>query len=157
VGRLQRHFGLTIDNLEAVELVTADGRLVQASATQEPELFWGLRGAGWNFGIATAVEFRLPPFGPNLHRGLLPFPPGQVDEVWETFRGYALEAPDAVAVILNVDKAGEGSGFPEALVGGPVVYVAYNHSGDVADVERDTAGLYRGPRPISVTTGSQPY
>ena len=74
VGRLQRRFGLTIDNLTAVDLVTADGRLVRATETDEPELFWGLRGAGWNFGIATAFEFRLQPFGPDLHRGVLTFP-----------------------------------------------------------------------------------
>ena len=69
VGRLQRHFGLTIDNLRAVELVTADGRSVRASETEEPDLFWGIRGAGWNFGIVTAFEFGLHPFGPDLHRG----------------------------------------------------------------------------------------
>jgi FAD/FMN-containing dehydrogenase len=69
VGRLQRNFGLTIDSLRAVELVTADGRFVRASAIEQPDLFWGMRGAGWNFGIATAFEFDLHPFGPELHRG----------------------------------------------------------------------------------------
>src|SRR5512141_2406326 len=70
IGRLQRNFGLTIDNLAAVELVTADGRLLRSSDTEEPELFWCLRGAGWTFGIATAFEFRLQLFGPELHRGV---------------------------------------------------------------------------------------
>ena len=93
VGRLQRHFGLTIDNLTAVELVTADGRLVRATETDEPELFWGLRGAGWNFGIATAFEFRLQPFGPDLHRGVLAFPATQIQDVWAVFRDYASGAP----------------------------------------------------------------
>src|SRR6187200_1483151 len=59
VGRLQRRFGLTIDNLRAVELVTADGRTVRASADAKPELFWGIRGAGANFGVATSLEFDL--------------------------------------------------------------------------------------------------
>jgi FAD/FMN-containing dehydrogenase len=157
IGRLQRHFGLTIDNLLAVEVVTADGRLVRASETEEPELFWGLRGAGWNFGIATAFEFRLHPFGPDLHRGVLVYPATQVHEVWEAFRAYAATARDDVAVIMNVDRAGEGAGYPDELVGKAIVYVAYNHSGAAADVERDTAGLHAGPKPLSVTTGSQPY
>ncbi|HEU0243876.1 MAG TPA: FAD-dependent oxidoreductase [Candidatus Limnocylindrales bacterium] len=61
VGRLQRGFGLTIDNVGAIELVTADGRQVRASVTEEPELFWGMRGAGWNFGIVTGFELRLQP------------------------------------------------------------------------------------------------
>src|SRR3954469_3855621 len=129
IGRLQRHFGLTIDNLLAVELVTADGRLVRASETEEPELFWGLRGAGWNFGVATAFEFRLRPFGPDLHRGVLVYPATQVHEVWHAFRTYAATARDDVAVIMNVDRAGEGAGYPDELVGKAIVYVAYNHSG----------------------------
>src|SRR5206468_6265717 len=62
MGRLQRRFGLTIDSLRAVELVTADGRIVRATETDEPELFWGLRGAGANFGVATSLELELHPF-----------------------------------------------------------------------------------------------
>src|SRR5215204_3633343 len=113
VGRLQRHFGLTIDNLTAVELVTADGRLTRASETEEPELFWGLLGAGWNFGIATAFEFRLQPFGPDLHRGVLAFPATQIQDVWTVFRDYAPGAPDAVSAIFGIDRAGEDAGYAD--------------------------------------------
>lgn len=157
VGRLQRHFGLTIDSLEAIELVTADGRHVRASEHEEPELFWGMRGAGWNFGVVTALEFRLHPFGPNLHRGLLVYPATQVHDVWEVFYPYAASAPDAVAVILGFDRAGEGQGYPDELVGQPIVYISYNHSGAPEDVERDTAPLHRGPEPVSSSIASQPY
>ena len=157
VGRLQRHFGLTIDNLSAVELVTADGRLVRASETEEPALFWGLRGAGWNFGIATAFEFRLHPFGPDLHRGLLVFRATQVHEVWATFRAYAASAPDTVSMGFGFDRAGEGEGYPDTLVGQPIVYIAFNHSGAADAVERDTAGLFVGPKPITSSRGTQPY
>ena len=70
VGRLQRRFGLTIDSLRSVELVTAEGDVVRASADEEPELFWGLRGAGANFGIATSLELEVHPFSGTLHRGV---------------------------------------------------------------------------------------
>ena len=157
VGRLQRHFGLTIDNLSAVELVTADGRLVRATETEEPELFWGLRGAGWNFGIATAFEFRLQPFGPDLHRGVLTFPATQVHERWSQFREYALDAPDAVSCIFGLDQAGPDAGFPDEMVGKPIVLFGWNHSGSADDVERDTAALRAGPEPLTMTIGSTPY
>ncbi len=157
IGRLQRHFGLTIDNLAAVELVTADGRLVRATVDDEPELFWGLRGAGWNFGIATAFEFRLQPFGPDLHRGVLTYPATQVQEVWSTFREFAPRAPDALAMIFGITQAGPDEGYADDVVGKPIVYLAWNHSGAADDAERDTAGLRAGPKPLTSTIGSQPY
>jgi hypothetical protein len=157
VGRLQRHFGLTIDNLTAVELVTADGRLIRATEHDEPELFWGLRGAGWNFGIATAFEFRLHPFGPDLHRGVLTFPATQVQELWGRFRDYADGAPDTVSCIFGLDRAGSDAGYADDMVGRPIVFFAWNHSGAAQEVERDTAGLRTGPEPLTATIGSQPY
>ncbi|HEX5828170.1 MAG TPA: FAD-binding oxidoreductase [Candidatus Limnocylindrales bacterium] len=157
VGRLQRRFGLTIDNLEAVELVTADGRLVRASADVEPELFWGMRGAGWNFGIATAFEYRLHPFGPALHRGALFYRGAQVGDVWATFREYAATAPDAVSVIMGFGLAAPDAGYPDDVVGRPVVMLAYNHSGPAGAVEADTAGLRAGPSPLTSTMGSADY
>jgi FAD/FMN-containing dehydrogenase len=156
VGRLQRHFGLTIDNLTAVELVTSDGRLVRASETEEPELFWGLRGAGWNFGIATAFEFRLHPFGPDLHRGVLTYPVTRVHELWERFRDYARTAPDAVSTIFGLDRATADGGYPEEMIGRPIAFLAWNHSGTLEDVEDDTAGL-RAPEPLTTAIGSAPY
>ncbi|HET9346396.1 MAG TPA: FAD-binding oxidoreductase [Candidatus Limnocylindrales bacterium] len=157
VGRLQRRFGLTIDNLAAVELVTADGRLVRSTETEEPELFWGLRGAGWNFGIATGFEFRLQPFGPDLHRGVLTFPASQVRELWGLFREYARSAPDAVSTIFGLDRAAPDAGYADDMIGKPIVFFAWNHSGAAEDVERDTAGLRNGPTPLTTMIGSEPY
>jgi FAD/FMN-containing dehydrogenase len=157
VGRLQRRFGLTIDNLTAVELVTADGHLVRASGTEEPELFWGLRGAGWNFGIATAFEFRLQEFGPDLHRGVLTYPASQAQDVWSLFRDFAVRAPEALTLIYGIARAGEGEGYPDDVVNRAISLIAWNHSGSAADAERDTAALRAGPRPITTTIGSQPY
>jgi FAD/FMN-containing dehydrogenase len=159
VGRLQRQFGLTIDSLRAVELVTADGRLVRASTTEEPELFWGIRGAGWNFGIVTAFEFALHPFGPDLHRGVRIYPRSAAQDVWDVFREYVDGAPDQVSVIYGIARPGASAEDPAdpAAPAEPVVVVSFNHSGRGDTVERDTAGLRRGPEPISVSESSQPY
>src|SRR6478736_6016506 len=97
IGRLQRRFGLTIDSLRAVELVTADGRFVRASADEEPELFWGLRGAGANFGVATSLELALHPFSGTLHRGVHIHAATDVHELWNVFRDWASTAPDALS------------------------------------------------------------
>jgi FAD/FMN-containing dehydrogenase len=157
VGRLQRHFGLTIDNLRGVELVTADGRVVRTSETEEPELFWGVRGAGWNYGIATAFDFRLQPFGPLLHRSVRIYPATQVQEAWAVFRDYAVGAPDAVSLIFSIAAATPAEDYPDSVAGGPIALIGFNHSGSADAVERDTAGLQRGPKPVSVTANSQPY
>jgi FAD/FMN-containing dehydrogenase len=157
MGRLQRNFGLTIDNLLAVELVTADGRTVRASATEEPELFWGIRGAGANFGVVTAFEFQLHEFSGTLHRGTRIYPASQVHEVWEMVRGLAPTLPDAVALIMAVGMAEPAADYPDELAGKPIVIIGFNHSGDAADVARDTAALDAGPKPVVNTLASQPY
>ena len=146
VGRLQRHFGLTIDNLRAVELVTADGRLVRASETEEPELFWGIRGAGWNFGIVTAFEFGLHPFGPDLHRGVRDLP--GVRRARGVATSSATTRPRRPTPSRRSSASTRPSRTPtirESVAGQPIVVVAFNHSGEADAVERDTAGLRRGP------------
>jgi FAD/FMN-containing dehydrogenase len=158
VGRLQRAFGLTIDNLRAVELVTAEGRLVRASETEEPELFWGIRGAGWNFGVVTAFEFGLHPFGPDLYRGVRTYPATAAQEVWDVFQDYAGSAPDAISMIYGIAHPGEhGDGPAETAAGDPVIVVSYNHRGPADVVEGDTAGLRRGPEPVAVSGGAASF
>ena len=157
MGRLQRNFGLTIDNLLAVELVTADGRTIRASATEEPELFWGMRGAGANFGVVTAFEFQLREFGGVLHRGTRMYPASQVHDVWAVVRDLAPTLSDAVAMIMAVGRAEPAADYPDAVAGQPIVIVGFNHSGDVANVARDTARLEAGPKPAVNTLVSQPY
>jgi FAD/FMN-containing dehydrogenase len=149
VGRLQRNFGLTIDNVRAVELVTAEGDLVRASETEEPELFWGMLGAGWNFGVVTAFEFGLHPFGPHLHRGVRTYPANAAGEVWEVFQEYAANAPDAVSMIYGLSPADHDDDL--------IAFISYNHSGAADAVSADTEGLRRGPEPLSVSETSQPY
>ena len=150
VGRLQRRFGLTIDSLRAVELVTADGRVVRATADEEPELFWGLRGAGANFGIATSLEFDLHPFAGTLHRGVHVHPATDIHELWPVFREFAAAAPESIAAIFTVALAEPAADYPDAVAGRPIVVISYNHSGAGEDVERDIAPLLKGPAPASV-------
>jgi FAD/FMN-containing dehydrogenase len=157
MGRLQRHFGLTIDNLLAVELVTADGRAVRASESEEPDLFWGIRGAGANFGVVTAFEFELHEFGPLLHRGVRVYPATEVHEVWQVVREFAAVAPDELALIVTIGRAEPVEDYPESVAGQPIVIVSYNHSGDAARVARDVAPLLSGPEPASSSDVSQHY
>ena len=157
VGRLQRRFGLTIDSLRSVELVTADGRLVRASADDEPELFWGVRGAGANFGIVTSLEFDLHPFAGTLHRGVHIHPATDIHDVWATFRAFALSAPDTIAAIFTVGLGEPAADYPDAVAGRPIIVISYNHSGEAEDVERDIAPLLTGPRPAKVTATSESY
>ena len=157
VGRLQRHFGLTIDSLQAVELVTADGRLVRATAEDEPELFWALRGAGANFGVATSLELELQPFGGTLHRGVHIHPASDIQELWPVFREWAAAAPDTVSAIFTVGVGEDDADDPEAIAGEPVVIFSYNHSGAGDDVERDIAPLLEGPKATKVTATSEAY
>jgi FAD/FMN-containing dehydrogenase len=157
VGRLQRRFGLTIDNLRSVDLVTADGDLVRASADEEPELFWGLRGAGANFGVATSLELELHPFPGTLHRGVHIHPATDIQELWAIFREFAAAAPDTIAAIFTVARTDSAEDYPDAVVGAPIVVISYNHSGAGEDVEGDIAPLLKGPAPASVTATSEPY
>ena len=157
VGRLQRRFGLTIDSLRAVELVTADGRLVRASAEEEPELFWGLRGAGANFGVATSLELALQPFAGTLHRGVHLHPATDIHELWPIFREWATAAPDTISTIFTVALAEPAADYPESVAGRPIIVISYNHSGAGEDVERDIAPLLKGPKPAKVTATSEPY
>src|SRR5262245_12433032 len=94
MGRLQRKLGLTIDSLLAVDVVTADGRRVRASRDENPELFWGMRGAGADFGIVTGFEFRLHPFDGQLSHGVLNYPLDRAVEVAGCFRSLVEDGPD---------------------------------------------------------------
>jgi FAD/FMN-containing dehydrogenase len=140
-----------------VELVTADGRHVRVTADDEPELFWGLKGAGANFGIATSLELDLHEFSGTLHRGVHIHPASGIHELWGVYRDLAASAPDSMAAIFTVALAEPTADYPDEVAGQPIVVISYNHSGAGEDVERDIAPLLSGPKPASVTATSEPY
>ena len=143
MGRLQRRYGLTIDNLRAVELMTADGRRVRASEDENPELFWGLRGAGANFGIATAFEFALHPFDGTVTHGAVTHPIDRLDDVVALFREAVESGPDQL--------------MPTLLVGRTDVSISVLHSGSPEQAERDLAELRAFGPPIADTIEVKPY
>lgn len=157
VGRLQRPFGLTLDSLTAVELVTADGRLVRASEREEPELFWGMRGAGANFGVVTAFEFRLHPFGPNLTRGVRIYRPTDTLAVWDAFRSLLPLAPREMSFSFVIGRAWPDAEYPAEIAGGPIAVVAFSHIGTPAEATAALGALDQAAKPVVESVGSQPY
>jgi FAD/FMN-containing dehydrogenase len=129
-GWLERKLGYTCDSLLEAEVVTADGRVVVASDEQNPDLFWGLRGGGGNFGVVTRFTFRLHPVGPIVLGGMLMYPAAMAAEVLRNFRDYMLTAPDEVGAGLAFVTAPPIDVVPEPVRGQPVVGVVVCYSGD---------------------------
>ncbi len=96
LGWLSGKYGLTVDNLVSADVVTADGRLLTASATENQDLFWGLRGGSGNFGVVTSFEYQLHAVGPTILGGMVAYPLGRAKEVLRFYRQFAKAAPDDV-------------------------------------------------------------
>jgi FAD/FMN-containing dehydrogenase len=150
MGRLQRKFGLTVDNLLAVDLVTADGVLVRASEDEKPDLFWGLRGAGPNFGIVTSFEFRLHPLDHAITFGTVAHPIDRARELAELFRELAETGPDELFLSFGLANDAEAEG-------GAVTYITALHCGPVEQAERDLAGLRAFGPPVTDSIAAMMY
>ncbi len=141
IGWLMRKHGLTIDSLRSVDLVTADGEMVFASEEENPDLFWGVRGGGGNFGIVTSFSFRPHPVGPTVLAGPLFFPLERADEVMSFYRDWADAVPDDLTTILSLRRAPALPYIPETLHGVPVVCVIACWAGEIDEGERVMAPL----------------
>ena len=130
MGRLQRKHGYTIDNLLSVDLVTADATVRHVSEDDDPELFWGLRGAGANFGVATAFEFRLHPVGPNVTTAVVVFSIDRARDAAALYRDLSGSAPDYMHLGLNFATAPGGRASIPGLRGSATVAVGATHFGD---------------------------
>ena len=138
-GKLGRRFGLACDNLVVADVVTADGRLVRASATENADLFWGLRGGGGNFGIVTAFEYRLHPVGPKVLAGSLIYNEAQARNALKAYYEFSRNAPDE----LSADAALVTSPSGERLFSISVCY-----SGPLDEGDRVLAPLRAYGKPI---------
>jgi len=157
MGRLMRRHGLTIDNLRSVDLVTADGRLVHASDDENPDLFWGMRGAGANFGVVTSFEFRLHPIGPEIVRGTVIHPVERTHELAALFREFVESSPDEVMTTFAIGPAIPAEDFPAEVAGRPIALISALHCGSLAAAERDFAGLRAFGTPVMDTFGPTTY
>jgi hypothetical protein len=157
IGWLQRKYGLTIDQLLSVDLVTADGEFVKASAVENPDLFWGLRGGGGNFGIVTEFEFKLHPVGPIVLAGPIFWPIEKSPDVLRFYRDWIAEAPDELMTIVVHRKAPPLPFVPPELHGELVVIVACCYAGPVDEAEKVVRPLKRFGSPVLDLCEPKPY
>jgi FAD binding domain len=148
IGWLMRKYGLTIDQLLSVDLVTAEGELVKASETENADLFWGVRGGGGNFGIVTEFEFRLNPVGPIVLAGPLFWPMEESPNVLPFYRKWIAEAPDELMTIVVHRKAPPLPFVPPEPHGKPIVGVVCCYVGAVEEGERVVEPLKAFGRPV---------
>ncbi|HSI99140.1 MAG TPA: FAD-binding oxidoreductase [Patescibacteria group bacterium] len=154
VGWLVRKHGMTIDSLLAVEIVTADGRRRTASAVEEPDLFWAVRGAGANFGVVTRLQFRLHPLD-NVLAGDILLPATR--EVLRSLVPVLLAAPDELTAMPLIMLAPPDPAIPDEHHGRPVVKLSVAWSGAADAGERALAPLRALGTPIRDTVAWQPY
>ena len=156
-GWLSRRFGLSSDNLLAADVVTAKGERIRASASENAELFWGLRGGGGNFGIVTSFEFALHAVGPTVLAGLIVHPLADAKDVLRFYREFAPNTPEELAVWAVMRKAPPLPFLPPEWHGKEILVLAACYSGDTADGERVLEPLRKFGRPIADVIGPQPF
>jgi FAD/FMN-containing dehydrogenase len=155
-GWLERKFGYVCDNLLAAEVVTADGRVVRASETENPELFWGLRGGGGNFGIVTKFELQLHDLGPIVYGGLIAFPAFMANDILPVYREFMRNAPDEVGGGLAFLCAPPEEFVPQEAWGMPIIGIVACYAGPVEDGEAAYQPL-RDLGPVVDMFGPMPY
>ena len=157
LGWLRRKYGLSCDNLLSVELVTADGRLLTASATENPELFWAVRGGGGNFGVVTSFEYRLHPVGSELMFCFVLYPAAIAREVLRAYRAFAASAPDEISSFAILGTVPAAPDFPEAIHGEPYLLLAACHAGSVDEGQRALQPLRELGTPLVDLSGPTAY
>jgi hypothetical protein len=148
IGWVMRKHGLTIDQLLSVELITAEGERVTASETENPDLFWGVRGGGGNFGIVTEFEFRLCEVGPLVVAGPIFWPIEQSPEVLRFYRDCIADAPDELMTIVVHRKAPPLAFVPPELHGKLIVGVVCCYAGPVEEGEKVVRPLKEFGSPV---------
>ncbi len=156
-GWLTRKYGMTIDNLVSVEMVTAEGKKIRASEDDNPDLFWAVRGGGGNFGVVTQFEFRLFPVGPEIFAGLMVFPFDEAKQILTHYSRFVNSAPDELNVWALLRKAPPLPFLPERVHGKEIVVLPVFCAGAIAEAEKLIAPLRSFGTVLGEHLGAQPY
>lgn len=156
IGWFARKYGLTIDHVRSIEVVTADGEVVTASATEHPDLFWAMRGGGGNFGVATAFEVETHPAG-MVYGGAIFYDAREAATILPAYARYASSAPDELTSMALVMGAPPAPFIPPDLQGKPVVGIALVYSGDFEEGNRVVDPLRKLGTPLVDIVGPMPY
>jgi FAD/FMN-containing dehydrogenase len=156
-GYLTRKYGWTCDTVTSMEVVDANGELVRASADENPDLFWALRGGGGNFGIVTSFEYRLFPVGPEILGGAIAWRGEDANEVLRAYREVTAKAPRELTCVATLRNAPPAPWLPKEIHGKPIVAVFACHTGDPAQGEQLLAGLRKAVKPVADTVTRRPY
>ena len=156
-GWISRRYGLTVDNLIAADVVTADGKLLCASATESPGLFWAIRGGGGNFGVVTSFEYRLHPVGPEVMAGLIIFPQDNARTLLRQYRKITARAPRELTAWVVLRKAPPLPFLPAEVHGTDIVVFAVCYCGDLAKGKKAVAPLRALGKPLADIVGPMPF
>jgi FAD/FMN-containing dehydrogenase len=156
-GHLRRKHGLSIDSLRSVDIVTADGELRKASATDNEDLFWAVRGAGSNFGVVTSFEFQAHPVGPMVMVGALFYPLDEARAILAAWRDYVTTGPDELSSIALLWNVPPEEPFPPEHQGKPTLVVAAVYSGSVEEGEPVVQPLRELAEPLVDLSGPWPW
>jgi len=156
-GYLTRRWGWTTDNVVGMDLVTADGRLVRASADENPDLFWGLRGGGGNFGVVTGIDYTLHQVGPEVVGGVVAWPASEAPRVLELYRTLAEKAPPELTLVTFMRPAPPAPWLPKDMHGKPIVALLACHSGSVPEGEKAVAAIKAFGKPVGDVLVRRPY
>jgi FAD/FMN-containing dehydrogenase len=156
-GYLTRRFGWTVDDLEEVEVVTADSTVRRASRSENTDLFWALSGGGGNFGVVTEFVFRLHPVGPEITGGLIAWPASQADGVLDLYRRTVESAPREMTTVVLMRNAPPAPWLPPAAHGTPVIIMSVCHSGTLEQAQTDLAPIKSFGEPLADLIQVKPY
>jgi hypothetical protein len=157
VGWLMRKYGLAVDNLLAVDLVSAGGERLRVSGDEHPDLFWALRGGGGNFGVVTSFEFRLHSVGPSVLAGPILWDASDAREVLRFYRDFVRDASDELGTVVRFGTAPPLSAIPEDLHWRPVVMIGTCYAGPIEDGLRRLRPLRAFRTPLVDLVGPVPY